>query len=350
MSEASTSGGPDMHPSPGEVAAPARPAAVIAAGETASTQSRVIDFSLRFVMVWVLIALAIFAQILYPGFFDKQNLLNILSQNAPVGLVAVAMTFVIIAGGFDLSVAALLAAGGVVFADFSNSMPIGIAAILTIAIGAVLGAFNGFLVTKLRINAFIATLGTASLYAGGTALYSHNYPVNSKNVNFEFLGSSEWLGVKISTWVLAFAFLLGGIVLAKTIYGRSVYAVGGNSEAARLAGMRTDLVRGSTFVLTGIGAVVAGMIFASITGVGQPEVEANVTLNSIAIVIIGGTSLLGGEGAMWRTLVGLLIFGTINNLFDSLAWPTATQQVVLGAIVLLACSLDALTRYRKRNA
>jgi ribose transport system permease protein len=330
-------------------AAGTTPAAASIPRREETLRERAVEVALKYVMVWVLIILAVVADLLYPGFFDKGNVLNILSQNAPVGLIAVAMTFVIIAGGFDLSVAAMLAAGGVVFASFSNHIPIGLAAVATIALGAFAGGVNGFIVTKMRVNPFIATLGTASLYAGGTALYCHSNPINGENPNFGFLGSSKWLGVPISVWVLAVVLAVGWVVLTKTVYGRTVYAVGGNTEAAKLAGIRVDLVRASTFVFTGVAAVISGMIVASVTGTGLAGVQPEVTLNSIAIVIIGGTSLLGGEGAMWRTLTGLLIFGTINNLFDSLAWPTATQQVVLGAIVLGAVSLDAYTRSRRRT-
>jgi ribose transport system permease protein len=313
-----------------------------------SVAERARDIGLRFVMVWVLVALVIVSNIFYPGFFETGNLLNILSQNAAVGLVAVAMTFVIIAGGFDLSVAAMSAAGGVAFASFSNNMPIGIAVILVLLVGAVAGAVNGLIVTRLKVNPFIATLGTSSLFAGGTALYANSSPITGTSKNFGYLGTEHWLGVPVNVWLLAAVLGLGALVLAKTVYGRTIYAVGGNREAARLAGMRVDLARASTFVLAGVCSVIGGMVVASITGVGQAGTTPEVTLNSIAIVIIGGTSLLGGEGAMWRTLVGLLIFGTINNLFQSLAWPTATQQVVLGAIVLGAVSLDAYTRSRRR--
>jgi ribose transport system permease protein len=307
------------------------------------------DFALRFVMVWWLIGLAVLSSILYPGFFKSGNILNILSQNAPVGLVAVGVTFVIIAGGFDLSVAAILGAAGVVFADLSNDIPIGLAAVLTIGIGAAAGLINGLLVTRLKVNSFIATLGTSSLFLGAIALHTNNTPIVAKNANFSYLASEKWFGINVSIYVLAAVMLVGWIVLARTTYGRSVYAVGGNTEAARLAGIRVDVTRGGAFVINGMCAAIAGMIVASVTGVGQPAVEVDVTLNSIAIVIIGGTSLLGGEGAMWRTLVGLLIFGVINNLFDSLAWPTATQQIVLGAILLLAVSVDAYTRGRRRT-
>jgi ribose transport system permease protein len=313
-----------------------------------ATWAKVQELALRFVMVWTLIALSILAQILYPGFFEWTNILNILSQNAPVGLVAVGMTVVIIAGGFDLSVAAILAAAGVVFASLSNDMPIGIAAILTIVLGAIAGLINGVIVTRLKVNAFIATLGTSSLYAGATALYTSNYPKLSANSNFGFLGSEKWFGIPVSIYLLACVLGIGALVLAKTVYGRSVYAVGGNREAARLAGMSVEKTIASTFVISGVCAALAGMVVASLTGVGQPEIETGITLNAIAIVIIGGTSLFGGEGAMWRTLVGLLIFGVINNLFDSLAWPTATQQVVLGAVVLTAMTIDGYLRSRSR--
>src|SRR5205823_2489927 len=142
-------------------------------------------------------------------------------------------------------------------------------------------------------------------------------------------------------WVLIGAVLTGGVALARTVYGRSIYSIGGNEEASRLAGIRVDLVRGSTYMLTGACAALAGMMFASRTGVGQADVGVNITLDAIAIVIIGGTSLLGGEGAMWRTVVGLLMLGTINNLFDSLGWQSPAQQVVKGAIVIAAVSIDA---------
>ncbi|QLQ11716.1 MAG: ABC transporter permease [Nocardioidaceae bacterium] len=160
------------------------------------------------------------------------------------------------------------------------------------------------------------------------------------------MGGGEILGLPIVVWVLAAAVILGGILLARTVYGRSVYSVGGNAEAARLAGIQVGLTRGSTYVLTGICAAIAGMMLASRVGVGQADVGVNIPLDAIAIVIIGGTSLLGGEGAIWRTVVGLLLLGTINNLFDSLGWDAPAQQVVKGAIVLAAVSLDALSRRR----
>src|SRR5438105_4792400 len=136
-------------------------------------------------MVWVLIALAVASDILYPGFFDWGNIKNILFQNAPVGMVAVGMTFVIIAGGFDLSVGALFAGGAVVFAKFSNAMPLGLAFVATVAVGMGAGAINGTIIMRLKVNAFVATLGTASLFGGAVYLYSNSAPILAEKTNFQ---------------------------------------------------------------------------------------------------------------------------------------------------------------------
>lgn len=303
---------------------------------------------LRYSIVWALVVLAIVTNILYPGFFEIANLRNILSQNAPVGLVAIGMTFVLIAGGFDLSVSAVFALAGVCFASFATHLPVGVALLAAIGVGAVAGVINGVIVTRLQVNPFVATLGTASIFGGLAFIYSGASPIFVEKDSFSVLGSHYVFGVPVAIVIFAAAFAIGSVVLSKSVYGRWVYAVGGNGEAARLAGIRVDLVRFSTYVLTGVCAALAGMIIASRTAVGSPTVGASITLDAIAMVIIGGTSLLGGEGAMWRTLVGLLILATINNLFDSLALDASIQDVVKGVIVVSAVALDSYTRRRHR--
>jgi ribose transport system permease protein len=302
------------------------------------------EVGLRFVMVWILIIVMLVANAYYPGFFEWGNIRNILSQNAPVGLVAIGMTFVIICGGFDLSVGAIVALAAVLYSGFSNHMSLELAFVLTLGAGLLAGAINGVIITFFKVNAFVATLATASLYTGAALLYSNSGPILSSDPGFTTFGSKDWLGLPIVVWVLGLTFVFAAVLLARTVYGRSVYAVGGNYEAARLAGVRVRMVQGSTYLLTGAAAAVAGMMIASRIGVGQPEISGDITLDAIAIVIIGGTSLLGGEGALWRTMVGLLILATINNLFDSLALNVAAQSIVKGAIVLLAVVIDSFTR------
>lgn len=298
----------------------------------------------KYGMVWVLIILALVANGLYPGFFDPENLNNVVYQVAPVGIVAVGMTFVVIGGGFDLSVAASFAGASVAFAGLSNSVPLWLAFVLTAALGVLAGVINGVVVTRLGVNTFIATLATSSLFLGAAYIYSDSQPVISEATNFGALGTSQWGGVWVSIFIVALFVAVGAVLLSRTSYGRSVFAVGGNQEAARLAGMRVDLIRISTFMITGVCAAVAGMITASQTGVGQANIGANTALDSIAIVIIGGTSLLGGEGAMWRTVIGLLIWGVINNIFSTLALDTSTQLLMNGAILLAAVTLDSFSR------
>jgi ribose transport system permease protein len=315
------------------------------AGST--TWQTVRNMALRYAIVLVLIALAIVSNIFYPGFFDIGNLRNILSQNAPVGLVAIGMTFVMIAGGFDLSVSAIFAAGSVAFASFAGHVPIGVAFAGGLLVGLAGGAINGGIITRMKVNPFVATLGTASAFSGLAYVYSHSTPIVPTKSSFSALGTNDILGVPVSIVIFFVVFALGAVVLSKTVFGRSVYAVGGNAEAARLAGIRVDRIRFITYTLTGVCAVLAGMIIASRTGVGQADIGSQITLDSIAIVIIGGTSLMGGEGAMWRTLVGMLILATINNLFDSLALDIAAQSIVKGVIVVGAVALDSYTRRRQ---
>jgi ribose transport system permease protein len=319
-----------------------------AVGGVGRIVGRAFDFVLRYAMVVVLIVLAIVADILSPGFFAIANLRDILTQNAPAGLIAIGMTLVMIAGGFDLSVAGILAVAGVLFASFVGHVSVPLAVAGALVAGAIAGAFNGFVVTWLRVNPFVTTLGSSSIFAGVAEMYSHSTPIVPTKAGFGYLGTGDILGIPVSIIILAVAFSAGGLVLGRTVFGRAVYAVGGNREAARLSGIRVDLVRASTYLIVGLCAAVGGILVASQTGVGQAGVDPDVTLNSIAVVIIGGTSLLGGEGAMWRTLVGLLIFGTLNNLFDALALSSAAQDLVTGSIVIAAVALDMYARSRRR--
>lgn len=310
-----------------------------------------VDELLRYGMVAVLIALLAVGEYLYPGFLDLANLKTILLQNAPLGLIAVGMTFVMITGGFDLSVGALYGTGAVVYASLATKgWALAPAAILAIVLGLVAGAINGFVITRLKVNPFVTTLGTASVFGGATLLYSHSTPFAVSDIGFTKLGRGEVYGVPYSVWLLATVVVLAGLVLAKTVYGRSLYALGGNREAARLVGMRVDLLRASAYVLVGGCSALAGVLVASRLGVGQADIGGTISLDAIAVVVIGGTSLLGGEGAIWRTVVGLLILATLTNLLDSLAVDANIQSIVKGVIVIGAVALDAYGRTLRGRA
>ena len=298
----------------------------------------------RYGMVGVLVLLIIAAQLVYSGFLQIGNIWNLLSQNAPTGLVAVGMTFVIIGGGFDLSVGSLFAVGAVTSAGLAGHMSVPLAVLFAVLACGVGGLVNGALITRMRLNSFVVTLATTSVFSGVAYVISNSEPIVPTASAYSYLGNKTFAGVPLSVIVLAIVFGIGGVVLSKTVYGRSVYAVGGNREAARLAGLRVDLIRASTYILTGVCAGLAGVFLASQTDTGSADMGSTVALQSIAMVIIGGTSLLGGEGAMWRTLVGMLILATINNLLDSLAVSSAVQLLAQGLVVLIAVSLDTLSR------
>lgn len=307
----------------------------------------VLDNVSEYAMVGVLIIVLIAASIIEPRFLSTDNFRNILTQNVPIGLVAIGTTFVLIAGGFDLSVGGIFALAGVLYANFAGSMPVAIAFILTLAIAIGFGMANGVVITKLNVNAFVATLGSGSIFTGLAYLIATGGAIYVEKPSFYWLGGESLLGVRVTIWILALVFIVGAFVLARSVYGRSVFIVGGNSEAARLAGMRVNWVQASTFILTAAGAALGGMLLASETHVGQSNVGTEITLDAIAIVIIGGTPLRGGEGAMWRTLVGFLIVGSVSNLLSLMALNSAIQSVAKGSIIILAVAIDAAVQKRR---
>lgn len=295
-------------------------------------------------VLWFLLLLVGLAQLTYPGFADRGNLLNILSQNAPIGLIAVGMTFAMISGGFDLSVGAIVAMSSVAFARATLSFGLWQAMVLTLVLGLGLGLVNGLVVTKLRINPFIATLATASVYSGAAYLLSRSEPIVVDRPDFVHIGQGSLGPLPISVWLTGCAFLVGGLVLARTVFGHRVYAVGGSREAARLAGIRVDRVQIVSYLVVGVASALAGIVLSSRLGVGQANVGVDLTLDAITIVVIGGTSLFGGEGSMWRTAVGLLLLGVIINVANSKGWSGSLENILKGCVLLGAVGLDVFVR------
>jgi ribose transport system permease protein len=304
------------------------------------------SYGLRYAMVGVMVILGIGSTIAYPGFFDRLSIEQMLTQNAGQGLVAMGMTFVILAAGFDLSVAAVFALGAVCYVGLGDKMALGYAFVLVIFIGIACGIVNGLIITRLKVNAFVATLGTASIFSAIAYFASGSQTLSSSKSGITHLGLDKWLGIQIPIFFLVIAFIVGGVILALTVFGRSVYAVGGNREAARLAGIRVDWITILTYVIVGAMAAMAGILAASTTGIAAANEGGEITLAAIAIVIIGGTSLFGGEGAMWRTVVGLVIFAMIDHLFILMNVNTPGQLLAKGVIVILAVAIDAWSRQR----
>jgi ribose transport system permease protein len=211
-----------------------------------------------------------------------------------------------------------------------------------ILLGFLIGTMNGLLITKLRINSFVATLASGQIIRGIAYVLTNGLLIQIKDPRFAVIGKNYFLGIKIPVYIFfAFAIVIW-FLLSKTSFGRYVYAIGGNEEATRLSGVRTDLVRTLTFSISGLAAGIAGVIGASRISTGQANVGDSLTLAAIAAVVIGGTSILGGEGAVWRTLIGVLLLQLISNGMNMLNIPPFYQVVVQGAVILFAVTMDAI--------
>lgn len=311
-------------------------------------QNIIVHWLIHYPMIWVLVLLLIATTYLYPGFWSSINLQNLMMQNVALTLASIGMTYVILSGGFDLSVGAVYASGAVFYLSLDGGTPAIVAIALSILLGAVCGLINGVLVNYFLINPFVATLGTASAFIGLMTLYAGAAVRFSASDEFGFVGSHKFWGMIPLSSVIGFAvFIAAAAVLAKSTYGRAVYAVGGNREAARLSGIRVGVISASTFVLIGALAALGGVFTASQLGTAQPNFVGNMTLDAIAVVIIGGTSLMGGEGAMWRTGVGIAILAIVNNLFSSLLLAPSLQLVFKGVIVIVAVGAEVWSRRRQ---
>jgi ribose transport system permease protein len=294
------------------------------------------------------VALFITLTISSGSFATKVNLLNILDQQAAVLIIAAAGTLVLVSGGLDLSVGAVYALAGVTSAELAQHMAPGPAIVLGVLVGFAVGMVNGIVATYLRINALIATLAMSFVISGVASLITHgNLVVLFQHKGFGNLARTEFLTVKTSIWIMLAAVIVLGLFLARTTVGRYMYAAGGNMEAARIAGVRVNRVRVASFMLSGGAAALAGVIDASRVLSAQSSSGESLTFTVLAGIVVGGTSILGGEGAVWRTVVGVLFIALIGNGYDLLGLDPLYEQITLGAIMLLAVGIDAWARQRR---
>jgi ribose transport system permease protein len=297
-------------------------------------------------IVFAFAALFIVLSLASPVFFTRINLLNILDQWSATLIIAVAGTLVLIAGGFDLSVGSIFALAGVIAALTVPHIGAWGAILLGVGAGLGCGVLNGILATWGRINPFITTLATSIMIAGLALALTHGNLISVlTNTHFTVLGRGKFGTIKYSIWTLLAFTLACGYLLSRTTYGRRVYASGGNPEAARLSGVRVNLVKASTFALSGTAAGIAGTIVASRVATGQADSGGlGIALDAVAGIVIGGTSILGGAGAVWRTVLGVLLLAMIGNGFNLLNVNSTYQRIFTGAIILFAVGLDAWSR------
>ncbi|QWT25130.1 ABC transporter permease [Subtercola sp. PAMC28395] len=310
--------------------------------------------ALRFVRSYgIVVALGVLVVIIaaaQPGFLAYGNLMNILSQWAPVGIMGIGMTYVVITGGFDLSVGAIYSLCAVVAAALGRTEAPVIAFAAAILVGLIAGIANGFVVTGLRVNPFIATLGTSLIISGVTLVLTGNVAFVVDFEPFTVLGTGRMLGIPFSGILLIVLMVVAGLILAYTPYGQAIYAVGGNAEASRLAGIRTSFTTGSSYALSGLCAGVAGIISASQLSSAQPSTNQNLVFDVLTVVIVGGTSLSGGKGAIWRTAVGVALLATLQNGFNLLDIDAYYQNIIKGIIIIAALATVDWRRMLRRSS
>lgn len=295
-----------------------------------------------------LILIIIIITAINPSFLSMSNILNVLRQVSINALIAFGMTFVILTGGIDLSVGSILALTGAVTAGMmaSGIDPI-LAMLLGLFLGAVLGAINGVIIAKGKVAPFIATLATMTIYRGLTLVYTEGRPVSGlgDSMAFQMLGKGYFLGIPVPVVTMIVSFGILYFILKKTTFGRRVYAVGGNEEASVLSGINADRIKIYVYSLVGALAALASLILTSRLNSAQPTAGNMFELDAIAAVVLGGTSLTGGRGWIVGTLIGALIIGVLNNGLNLIGVSSFFQQVVKGAVILLAVLLD-----RKKTA
>lgn len=290
--------------------------------------------------VWILLLLCVALTFTSSVFLTGTNLLNIGLATAVTALLAVGQTFVIILAEIDLSVGAMLGFSAVVTAlTLRHQGPL-VAIVVGVVVGAAAGLVNGLLVTKTRMPSFIATLAMMSILAGLALQITGGNPVAVTSYSFQNIGQSRLVGVPVPVWIMLVVAVIFGVVLARSRYGRHVYATGDNSEAARLSGISVDRVKILAFVISGVLSAVAGFILTARLSTAEPTAGSGLELEAIAAVIIGGTSLAGGRGGLVGTIVGALILGVIDNGMNLLNVSPFLQSVVKGLVILFAVLLD----------
>ncbi len=302
----------------------------------------------RFGIVWVTLALFVVLAITTDGFLTAPNLRNVLDQQATLLIAASVATLTMIAGGFDVSIAAVAVVAPLVALRVENATgSVVLALIAGCAFGLAVGLANGSIVAFARINSFITTLAMSFIVFGLGYIVSERSILRPVSENFRDIARTRVLSLTTATWISLAVVAVAWIALAGTRFGRHVYATGGNAEAARLAGVRTRHIVVSVFALSGLAAGLAGVVAASRTISATPSDDFSFVFGVIAAIVVGGTSIAGGTGAVWRTLLGALFIAFMVNGFNLHQVDPIWQRVIQGVVILVAVAADAWSRSRR---
>ena len=291
--------------------------------------------------VLILIVICIFSSILSSSFLSVSNLFNVVKQITVAGIVGCGMTFVILTGGIDLSVGSIVGLAGAIAAGILVSTEnVFLAILAALGIGIVCGAINGFFVAQCEIPPFIATLGMMTLLRGCVLVYTKGAPIAIKVDAYKFIGKGTILGVPVPILLLVILYLIAHYILNQTGFGRSIYALGGNKEAARLSGIRVKYSEWIVYIFNGLMSGIAAIVLTARLGSAQSTSGEGIEMDAIAAVILGGTSLSGGTGFVLPTVIGAMIMGIIDNILTLMNVNPHATNIVKGAVVLLAVMVD----------
>lgn len=303
------------------------------------------DFLSKFRPIILLILFSVIITILRPNFISPNNLLNVLRQTSINAIIAAGMTFVILTGGIDLSVGSILAFSSAIGAYILvGGYGVTAAVLICLFIGILAGGLNGVIITKGKAQPFIATLATMTLLKGATLVFTQGKPISVlkvENLNsFRMIGAGSIFGVPTPVYIMGIVFIVCYFILNNTKTGRYIYAIGGNEEASKLSGLNTDFVKIKSYIINGLFAAMAGLILTSRLVSAQPNAGDGYELDAIAAVVLGGTSLAGGQGSILGTIFGALIIGILNNSLNLMNVSSYYQMVVRAIVILLAVLLD----------
>jgi ribose transport system permease protein len=304
----------------------------------------------KMVLLLAIIAVFILFGVLNHNFLSWTNIVNILVASSLIGMVAVGHTYLIIAGQNDLSPGSLAALSGVLAALLLGwGVPIPLTILITMGVGALVGIFNAWMVNKIKLEAFIATLVTQSIVRGFAYIICGGKPIAISNQTFNKIGTTRFLSLPVPVWLMIICFVIFGFILAKTKFGRSVYAIGGSSEAARLAGLNPKRIITTCFVMIGMLTALGGVIFASRMNAGQPSANVNLEFDAITAVILGGVSFAGGVGTMGGTVLGVILIQAFNTGMTMVNIPSFWQYVARGGLLLIALTSDYIRKERREK-
>ena len=303
---------------------------------------QLLELSKKYGIAVITISLFLILSLTTEGFFTERNIRNLLDQQSTILIAASFMTIVIISGNFDISISAIFVVAPLFALNIENATGNILLSVLGgVGLGIILGSFNALVVTYFKVNSFIATLATSFMFFGFGYLISDRSLMRPVTDSYQQIARTKFFDITSATWISLVVVIVASILLTRTRFGRNVFATGGNQEAARLAGMNVPQVQAITFILLGAAAALAGIVNSSRSISAQPSDDFSFVFAVLTAVIVGGTSIMGGKGAIWRTVAAAFFLAFMNNGFNLLQVDPLWQRIILGLVIVIAVALDS---------